>query len=586
MDRLRVRRGTSLREEMARGTMSPSRALKIAAQVAGALELAHSRGVLHRDIKPENLLVEGPDRAIKVADFGIAKSADVAARTRDGMIVGTPGYIAPEMISLSAPSPATDVYAVGALMFEMLTGQLPFGTDNPLRVMERQLREDPPLPGSIARGLPECIDRVVAQALARDPAQRIPTAALLRQRLADTLAELGTAEDAPSGLGTAAGPAPDRARDPQRRSRPRLRAHAGAAAARVGRHPAHRTAGVAPGSLVRAGGRRGALRRPHAGERGDPECERASPAVGVGAAWDSREVSTLEAAITRAGAGRRLQYELWLIIPRLSSVANPDVQGALLATVKFAEECERQMAHARDLAAAVEALDSRGGSTPQARYLRTRVDAIAFIAECTRERSELYRRRLSAPGLDLTVDFIPILQAIENTPLSDAVARPAARVRRVAPGRDLRPGRPARALRRPPRRAGGRPPLVRLLVLQHRPHHPVGSRGPRRARPAQCGGGRRLSGEGHRLSPGDGRAWPLWQTLPGVRHRGTANPVRRERNQLLPTLPDRGQAAGRPLAVAAVEGGLAQDDRRVGRAVAAARPRRIADSRRFSGGST
>ncbi len=175
--------------------LAPERSAGIACQVAEALAYAHSRGIIHRDIKPQNVLLDRAGRA-KVTDFGIAKNADLT-RTLAGTILGTPSYIAPEV---SAGQPATagaDIYALGVLLYLMLTAHTPFESDNPIALAIRSQREDPRPPSALVP-LPEWLDPVVLRALARNPEDRYAAAA----DVAHDLARQGSAP-APSLVGGA-----------------------------------------------------------------------------------------------------------------------------------------------------------------------------------------------------------------------------------------------------------------------------------------------------------------------------------------------------------------------------------------------
>lgn len=117
--------GETLKARLARGPLSVDEAIDIAAQVAAGLERAHSQGIVHRDIKPANLMVTEHGE-VKILDFGVAKLAGEAGLTRTGTTVGTPSYMAPEQVEGGAIGPATDLWALGALVYQMLTGQPPF----------------------------------------------------------------------------------------------------------------------------------------------------------------------------------------------------------------------------------------------------------------------------------------------------------------------------------------------------------------------------------------------------------------------------------------------------------------------------
>jgi eukaryotic-like serine/threonine-protein kinase len=163
-------------------------AVRLAREVAIALEYAHRRGVIHRDIKPENLLLEA-DGAVRVGDFGIGRMFDGSALeetlTRSGVLIGTPAYMSPEQaLSERTLDGRTDVYGLGCVLFEMLTGAPPYPATSPQAAIARHLKD--PVP-SIRRAVPEvpaALEAVVAQSLAKSPTERHATAASFAAALA------------------------------------------------------------------------------------------------------------------------------------------------------------------------------------------------------------------------------------------------------------------------------------------------------------------------------------------------------------------------------------------------------------------
>jgi serine/threonine-protein kinase len=150
--------------------------LSIVRQIAAALAVAHEAGVVHRDIKPANVLVL-PDGLVKVTDFGIASSASSLPLTRTGQVLGTAHYLSPEQAQGEKATPASDVYAVGALAYECLAGRRPFEAENAVQVAVMQIRDVPaPLPPDV----PVPVRDLVQRAMAKDPAQRYPDGAALR----------------------------------------------------------------------------------------------------------------------------------------------------------------------------------------------------------------------------------------------------------------------------------------------------------------------------------------------------------------------------------------------------------------------
>ncbi|MEO3754099.1 serine/threonine-protein kinase [Streptomyces sp. B6B3] len=167
------------------GVVSLPDAARWGAQICDALAEAHDAGIMHRDIKPSNILVT-PSGAVKVLDFGIARAADPHATsdrlTQTGFIVGTPPYMAPEQ-ARGFPEPRSDLYALGCLLFELITGRLPFQAPDTLGYLTAHLTEDPPTPSSVRAGIPSAWDDLVLTLLHKDPTQRYPNAADLSHAL-------------------------------------------------------------------------------------------------------------------------------------------------------------------------------------------------------------------------------------------------------------------------------------------------------------------------------------------------------------------------------------------------------------------
>jgi len=180
------------------------RAAEIGTQVGDALDEAHRQAVIHRDVKPENVM-EAEGGRFKVTDFGLAKWNHRAAfRTASASCLGTPAYLAPELIATGKASPFTDQYALGALVYELLTGQVPFAGDTAAAVVERHLKSAPPPPSALRPGVPRAVDRAVLTALAKNPRERhrsVADFARELQRIADrstTEIELTSADPPPS----------------------------------------------------------------------------------------------------------------------------------------------------------------------------------------------------------------------------------------------------------------------------------------------------------------------------------------------------------------------------------------------------
>jgi eukaryotic-like serine/threonine-protein kinase len=175
--------GESLSSRLGRlGSLPPAEAARIALAVAEALDHAHRRGVVHRDIKPANILL-GPGDRVRVADFGIARNLLADDRLTDsGVVLGTTPYMAPEVMSGGEPGPLADVYALGVVLYEMLTGRLPFSGDNALGLTVAK-RGHRPTPPSALIDLPTGLERVVLKAIEGQPNARPADAASLAAAL-------------------------------------------------------------------------------------------------------------------------------------------------------------------------------------------------------------------------------------------------------------------------------------------------------------------------------------------------------------------------------------------------------------------
>ena len=179
--------GGDLADRLARGgPLPPAEVRRLATQLCGALEAAHRAGVVHRDIKPQNVLV-GPNPGavdVRLCDFGLARVADSAGLTTRSTVLGTPEYMAPEVIVDAYADPRSDIYSVGALLFEASTGRLPFRADTPFQLMRRHVEEPAPRPRDISPELPPAIDSAIARALSKEPLDRFATAAELASAIA------------------------------------------------------------------------------------------------------------------------------------------------------------------------------------------------------------------------------------------------------------------------------------------------------------------------------------------------------------------------------------------------------------------
>jgi serine/threonine protein kinase/Tol biopolymer transport system component len=169
------------------GRLPAERAMQILWQIASALDYAHAHGLVHRDIKPANIIVGAGDHAT-LTDFGIAKAAESTRLTRTGMLVGTPQYMSPEQASGQPVGPASDLYSLGIVVYQMLAGQVPFQGDSTPALLHRQVYEQPLAVRTYVPGLPEGVDAVLARALAKDPTHRFTSAAAMARALSDALA--------------------------------------------------------------------------------------------------------------------------------------------------------------------------------------------------------------------------------------------------------------------------------------------------------------------------------------------------------------------------------------------------------------
>ncbi|MFD8085988.1 protein kinase [Kitasatospora sp. NPDC059722] len=173
------------------GAMPTEEALRVTIGVLNALEASHDMGLVHRDIKPGNVMFDRKGN-VKVMDFGIARALEsgVTSMTQTGMVVGTPQYLSPEQ-ALGKPVDArSDLYSVGVMLFEMLTGQLVFDGDSAFSIAYKHVQEEPPAPSTMNPSLPPAVDAFVAQALRKDPAHRFASAEAMRDEAERLIAEL------------------------------------------------------------------------------------------------------------------------------------------------------------------------------------------------------------------------------------------------------------------------------------------------------------------------------------------------------------------------------------------------------------
>ena len=203
--------GESLREALARGPMSLKDAARTAAEICKALAYAHSQHVVHRDIKPENIMLSG-GMAI-VMDFGLARalSSGHTGLTATGLPLGTPAYMSPEQVMGEDVIDArADIYGLGCVFYEMLTGRPPFLAQSAAVMMRQHIQETPAPPSTLQPGIPAPVDRIIAKALAKKPADRYQKAEEFLAQLEmvgalATLGEMGLGDDAGAAAEPVAG---------------------------------------------------------------------------------------------------------------------------------------------------------------------------------------------------------------------------------------------------------------------------------------------------------------------------------------------------------------------------------------------
>lgn len=183
--------GHTLQQHLERGPLPPGEAVRVASQVAEALQHAHSHDVVHRDIKPQNILL-APAGEVKVTDFGIARAGVASTVTHPGAIVGSVHYLAPEQVQGEPGDQQADLYSLGVVLYRMLTGRLPFEGDNPISVALKHVHEQPAPVRRLSPGTPPALERVVMRALRKDPEERYPSAAEMLADLQGAVAGAAT----------------------------------------------------------------------------------------------------------------------------------------------------------------------------------------------------------------------------------------------------------------------------------------------------------------------------------------------------------------------------------------------------------
>ncbi len=179
--------GGSLRDRLDRPPLLPvAEAARLGAEMAMGLACAHEAGIVHRDLKPENVLLTSEGTA-KLADFGLARTGargSQTLQTADGVILGTPGYLAPELLEAGQPTAASDLYALGVILFEMLAGRRPHAREEPIEELRAAARDEPPLVGEFRSGVPSGFAAAIRDCLCRAPGDRPGGAAALAVRIA------------------------------------------------------------------------------------------------------------------------------------------------------------------------------------------------------------------------------------------------------------------------------------------------------------------------------------------------------------------------------------------------------------------
>ena len=194
---MRLIAGPTLKRLILDDELDPRRSVRLLAQVAHALDSAHAAGLIHRDIKPQNILIDKGDHAY-LADFGLIKAPDEARLTGTGQFIGTIDYVAPEQIQGDPATPASDCYALAGVLYECLTGEVPFPKPSEAATLHAHVMSPPPTVSERRPDLPPALDGVIAQGMAKDPWSRPAHAAELIQAASRALSSSASSLDLPA----------------------------------------------------------------------------------------------------------------------------------------------------------------------------------------------------------------------------------------------------------------------------------------------------------------------------------------------------------------------------------------------------
>jgi serine/threonine-protein kinase len=183
--------GQTLADRLKSGRLETNEAIRIATEVLEALATAHEAGIVHRDVKPGNIMLT-PRGKVKVTDFGIARAEGDSTLTETGAVMGTAHYAAPEQVQGRGATPASDLYSLGIVLYEALTGRRPFEAETPVAAALSRLTNDPPRPSTYRPDIPQAVETVAMRALEREPAARYPNAQAMRKALLEAMAAADT----------------------------------------------------------------------------------------------------------------------------------------------------------------------------------------------------------------------------------------------------------------------------------------------------------------------------------------------------------------------------------------------------------